>query len=359
MRVPGETVTQRRERRVTAWGLSFTWLLVIAGVQAVAAVVAAFGLIGAEVIRNGSGVLQNQSLLTPSFLPRYLGMIGWILIVSDVATVLIFLLVIKARHASFRETVGLRRFRPLLIVALLMLGAGLSLILNSWEQIITVLFPAIANSSSSSNIFNLTFSKLFTTIPGVLSIVVFAPITEEIAFRGMVFGTLREKLALPAALVIQAVIFGVFHGNISQGLMAIGLGCLLAWVYLRSGSIVCSMLLHFAFNGTTALIALLVKGPQSAPIWLLVMLLAAGLFTGGLLWQIALTRKPRPLAPAPAPASAPAWPGYPPQPTWPPAPVSDSAVTYYPQPGATPGVWSPNSTPPATSGDNPPDMLTS
>ncbi len=297
MRVPGETTQQRRERRVTAWGLSFTWLLVIGGMQAIVAVGAVLMLVGSEALRSGVSTLQDQSLLTQALTSRYLGMMGWILIISDIATVLLFLFIIKARHASFRETVGLRRFRPLLIIAMLMLGAGLSLILNSGEQILTSLFPAIT-SSSSSNIFNRVFSDLFSTIPGVLSIVVLAPIAEEITFRGMVFGSMRERLALPAALVLQAVIFGVFHGNIAQGLMAIGLGCLLAWVYVRSGSIVCSMLVHFAFNGTTALITLVVKGPQSALIWLLVMLVAAGLFTGGLLWQIALTHKPRPLAPA-------------------------------------------------------------
>ena len=283
-----ETKAQRRERRITAWGLSFTWLLVIGGLQVIVAIIAIFGLIGAN-------VAQDSTLFAQTLLPRYLGMMGWILIVSDIATILVFLFITRARHTSFRETVGLRRFRPLLVIAMLMLGAGLSLILNSGDQIISALLPA---SNSGGGVFKLAFDNLFSTIPGILAIVVLAPITEEIAFRGMVFGTLRERLALPAALVIQAVIFGVFHGNISQGLLGFGLGCLLAWVYLRSGSIICSMLLHFAFNGTTALITLLVKGPQFALIWLLVMAIAIVLTVSGLLWHIALTRRPLQLASA-------------------------------------------------------------
>ena len=298
MKPVGETRTQRRERRITAWGLSFTYLIVVVGMQVVAALIAIFALISAAIARHGQSILQDQTFLTHTLMQRYLGMMGWILIISDVAAVLIFLFIVKGRHESFRETVGLRRFRPLLVVALLMLGAGLSLLLNSGTQILSTLFPSITSSGNST--LNAAFDQLFSSAPGIVSIILIAPIAEEIAFRGMVFGVLRQKLALPVALIVQAVIFGVFHGNIAQGLMAFGLGCLLAWVYLRSGSIICAMLVHFAFNGTTVLITLVTNKTGSGPIWLwlLLMLAAAGLFVGGLLWQIGLTkRKSLPTAP--------------------------------------------------------------
>ncbi|MCL2655423.1 MAG: CPBP family intramembrane metalloprotease [Coriobacteriia bacterium] len=325
-----ETTTQRRERRASAWGLSFTWLLVLLSMQVVAAVGAICWLIGAAVARGGQSVLHNQTYLTQVLMRRYLGSVGWILIISDIATVLVFLAIVKGRHASFRATVGLRRFKPLLIVALLMLGGGLSLILNSGEQILTALLP-VANSSS---VLDLTFNQLFTSIPGVLSIVVLAPIAEEIAFRGMVLGTLREKLALPVAFIMQAVIFGVIHGNLSQGVMAIGLGCLLAWVYLRSGSIICSMLVHFSFNGTTALIALVTGSAGAGPLllWALLLVVATGLFVGGLLWQLHLTRKPKPaLAQAPTPGIGVAL-----TPSMAPSPAPDASPVPAPAPAAAP-----------------------
>ncbi|MCL2881764.1 MAG: CPBP family intramembrane metalloprotease [Coriobacteriia bacterium] len=302
-----ETSEQRRERRITAWGLSFTWLLIIGGTQAVVAVIAILALIGSAVARSGQSILSNQSYLSQTLVQRYLGMMGWILIASDIATVLIFLFIVKSRHESFRQTVGLRRFRPLLIVALLMMGGGLSLLLNCGEQIIAALLPTATSSSSMTD---LAFGQLFSTIPGILSIVVVAPIAEEIMFRGMVFGTLNKKLAFPVALIMQAVFFGVFHGNIPQGLMTFGLGILLAWVYLRSGSLFSSMLIHFAFNGTTTLIILVTGYAGTGPLlmWVLLMVVAIGLFASGLIWQIFQTRQKRPgleRGLEPAPTSAP------------------------------------------------------
>jgi len=287
-----ETRVQRRERRTVAWGLSFTWLVVIGGTQVVVAVIAILALIGAEVARSGQSILSNQSYLSQTLVQHYLGLMGWILIASDIATVLIFLFIIKARHESFRATVGLRRFSPVLIVALLMIGGGLSLMLNCGEQIITTLLPAAGNSSSMTD---LAFGQMFSTIPGILSLVLVAPIAEEIMFRGMVFGTLNKKLAFPVALIMQAVFFGVFHGNIPQGLMTFGLGLLLAWVYLRSGSLFSSMLIHFAFNGTTTLIVLLTGHFGMGPLWMwaLLALVAIGLFVSGLIWMISQTREKR------------------------------------------------------------------
>jgi len=291
MKRTDETRSQRRERRITAWGLSFTWLLVIGGMQLIVALIAIIKLLADAVARSGQSVLQNQTFLRQTLMQRYLSAAGWILIISDIATVLIFLFIVKARHESFCQTVGLRRFKPLLVIALLMLGGGLSLILNSGSQLISTMLPATA--TSSAGVLNQAFNQLFSSVPGILSIIVLAPIAEEITFRGMVFGTLKEKLALPVALIAQAVIFGVFHGNLSQGVMAFGLGCLLAWIYLRSNSILCTMLVHFAFNGTSVLISLLTgNASASSPwLWMALLVVAVALFIGGLLWQIHLTKK--------------------------------------------------------------------
>ena len=51
----------------------------------------------------------------------------------------------------------------------------------------------------------------FGTIAAGVLIVVAAPFSEEIFFRGFIFGGLRRRLSFPVAAVLSAAIFGLFH----------------------------------------------------------------------------------------------------------------------------------------------------
>ena len=51
----------------------------------------------------------------------------------------------------------------------------------------------------------------FGAIAAGVLIVIAAPISEEIFFRGFIFGGLRHRLSFPAAGLISAAIFGLFH----------------------------------------------------------------------------------------------------------------------------------------------------
>jgi membrane protease YdiL (CAAX protease family)/uncharacterized RDD family membrane protein YckC len=89
---------------------------------------------------------------------------------------------------------------------------------------------------------------------GVL-IVVAAPFSEEVFFRGFIFGGLRHRLSFPVAGLISAAIFGLFHytGPSSLGVVPqlAFLGFALAWVYEETGSIYPTMAIH-ALNNALA-----------------------------------------------------------------------------------------------------------
>lgn len=84
----------------------------------------------------------------------------------------------------------------------------------------------------------------------ILTTVVFAPILEEMLFRGLILGSIREKQgrALPAVL-ISAVIFGVIHFNIPQGINAFAIGIILGYIYVRTNSLAAVILIHAINNG--------------------------------------------------------------------------------------------------------------
>jgi membrane protease YdiL (CAAX protease family) len=94
-------------------------------------------------------------------------------------------------------------------------------------------------------------AKGFGTIPIQILLIVFAaPVTEEICFRGMLFGGLREKLPRIGAALICGLIFGALHAltGVSAVPPLIVFGFLLALLYERTGSILPGMMLHMLNN---------------------------------------------------------------------------------------------------------------
>ena len=83
-----------------------------------------------------------------------------------------------------------------------------------------------------------------------------APISEEICFRGMLFGGLRERLPRLAAALLAGLVFGGLHAltGVTAVPPLIVFGFVLALLYERTGSIVPCILLHM-LNNSVALLA--------------------------------------------------------------------------------------------------------
>jgi membrane protease YdiL (CAAX protease family) len=85
-----------------------------------------------------------------------------------------------------------------------------------------------------------------------LLVVVAAPISEELFFRGFLFGGLRGRMSFWPAALISGTIFGSIHlagGSIEVVPPLIVFGVLLAWLYERTGSLGPPMMMHALQNG--------------------------------------------------------------------------------------------------------------
>jgi membrane protease YdiL (CAAX protease family) len=88
----------------------------------------------------------------------------------------------------------------------------------------------------------------------LLGSVVFAPVFEELIFRGLLYGTLRARLSWPLAAAGSALVFALAHGYGIAGFLSVFLsGLLWAWIYERTGSLLPSMAAHAVNNATVAL----------------------------------------------------------------------------------------------------------
>ena len=93
---------------------------------------------------------------------------------------------------------------------------------------------------------------------------VLAPIVEELAFRGLLYRWLRERLGIWIAAFGSAIGFSVLHG-IPGLIPAIAvLGLVLAWIYEITGTIWAPIIVHGLYNAivTTILYAAVSQGVQ-------------------------------------------------------------------------------------------------
>ncbi len=83
----------------------------------------------------------------------------------------------------------------------------------------------------------------------LLEYVIFAPIFEELAFRGLLFAMLRRRFQFLPAALISAAIFALAHGYSPIGFISVlWSGFLWAWIYERTGSLIPGMIAHATNN---------------------------------------------------------------------------------------------------------------
>ena len=82
----------------------------------------------------------------------------------------------------------------------------------------------------------------------ILSALLLAPIFEEILFRGIILRGLLSTYSPSKSIIISAIIFGIFHGQLSMIPGAIFLGLCFGYVYFKTNSLGSPILLHFAAN---------------------------------------------------------------------------------------------------------------
>lgn len=77
------------------------------------------------------------------------------------------------------------------------------------------------------------------------------PFAEELVFRGLVYERLRDELPVWGAVLVSSVYFGIFHGNLVQGIYGVILGCMMAVLYQMYDSLAAAWLFHAAANLTS------------------------------------------------------------------------------------------------------------
>lgn len=137
-------------------------------------------------------------------------------------------------------------------------GVGIAIILN--------ILIGLTGISGIDN----TFQEISDTIkntPIVITIIcagIIIPIVEEIIFRGLIFNRIKFQYNLTSAMLISSVVFGIYHGNIIQGIYATMLGVCLAYAYNKTKNILIPIFIHISANTSVVCLSSFVENDGSA-----------------------------------------------------------------------------------------------
>lgn len=167
--------------------------------------------------------------------------------VSWVALVLILVMVRRrGRPGDLGWRRGNRGWLGLVLAVLLapLVAAGTVLLAGWLAGLSAVLLP-----NTSSGQCNAVRHQFGHVLPVAILLVSFVdPAAEETIFRGFIYGWLRGRLPIAAAIVASAAIFGAAHFDLLLFLPLFGVGAVLAMVYELTGSLLVGAVVHGLFN---------------------------------------------------------------------------------------------------------------
>jgi hypothetical protein len=128
------------------------------------------------------------------------------------------------------------------LVSILLFG-GACCILGNYAVVVSGLNEL---SSNYKRVASALYSPPF--LIQILAAGLVIPIVEELIFRGMVFASIRDRLSFWPSAVVSALFFGLFHGNLVQGVYAFLIGIALAWIYEVCKTLLAPYLFHVSAN---------------------------------------------------------------------------------------------------------------
>jgi len=165
----------------------------------------------------------------------------------DAASIVVALWAASSRlRLRTRSLLPLRR-SPAAVYVLAVAGAiGGALLLHPAERLLAGLLPV-------PRLLKSVFSAMINPrdIPGsVFLALIVAPIGEEILFRGVILRGFQSVYGNLRGLLFSALLFGAVHLNLYQFMGGFLLGLFLGWLFIRTGSLVPSVIAHAVYNGS-------------------------------------------------------------------------------------------------------------
>lgn len=182
---------------------------------------------------------------------------------GTVCAIVILLMLTQTKFAIILQAIK----HPFTAIQLI-LSIACWLFLLPLAEVFTSLIPTTGPLEGIYKIFQSSFEMMLDyKVAGFIMVCLFAPIFEEIIFRGIILkGMLNFNVNPTIAIVINGFVFGMAHMNPWQFIGAGILGIIFGIVYHRTKSLFLPMLLHF-LNNTLSYSLMLIQGDMEGEVF--------------------------------------------------------------------------------------------
>lgn len=201
------------------------------------------------VVMTPFSVLDMVFKLKLSTHPALLGMIN---LMACGAVVYLGWLIGRPKLA---EVFRCHRISVLAVVGVLIATCGAIIVLSEVDNLVRLVLPPPKWLEDLMRQLAFSPERLWAS---VFLLVIVAPVTEEIMFRGLILRGFLTRFGVFKAFLLSSILFGAIHLNPWQFVSATTLGMMFAWWYARTQSLIPCLIGHALTNG-------IVLGHQSLP----------------------------------------------------------------------------------------------
>ena len=177
--------------------------------------------------------------------------VAWSLFIVNAVAATIFLLLVLSNKKFFKIFKG----KPSSIGKTILwgfIGFFLALLGQMLAGIIESMLGIEAGSENTEILSDI--AKVSPII--IVSIVIFAPLLEEVLFRRILFGGLYQKTNFIIAAILSALIFAAVHGELQHLLIYSAPALVFSYIYYRTKRLLAPIIAHLLMNGFVVIIQL-------------------------------------------------------------------------------------------------------
>jgi membrane protease YdiL (CAAX protease family) len=191
------------------------------------------------------------------------------IIVSFGALISVLWFGIEKSKKEFGQLFSFKPIQVSLLIPFMLTLIGLRIVSSEVNSLVVAVIPGGEAAAQSILEF---FQK--DTYVFIVSAILVGPFVEELIFRGLILQGFLRRYTVRKAIVVSALLFAVFHGNVFQFTPALTAGLVFGWWYVKTGSLVSCIFGHAINNALIAFAASFVgayfpqyEGPQFNPLW--------------------------------------------------------------------------------------------
>lgn len=233
---------------------------------------------------------KEESLLNKILAKKTFGILGWgffAFVITSIIAQEIGVYMVRAAHAGGGKIPAIMTyfvsFFPLYLIAFPVLlfiirklpndkkeksGLDVFTLIKCFCMCMTIMYLGNIIGTGLSEVIGGIFGKTSTNnlaelitnadmASTIIFVVILGPIMEEIVFRKILIDK-TIKFGERNAMVLSALMFGLFHMNLFQFFYAFGIGLIFAYIYIKSRKIGYSIAFHMIINFMGSVISVLV-----------------------------------------------------------------------------------------------------